>query len=61
MGYRDSLIGAVVGLIISIILMAFLLSEIGESLEITTKAIFQHCVPVLSCIVGAYMGYEYNN
>ena len=59
MGDKEALIGAFAGLIIGVILMAFLLSQIGNKLDPTTNAIFRYCVPILFCIYGAYKGYEY--
>jgi len=60
MGYKEAFIGAVLGLMIGVILMAFLLSEIGSQLDPMTYAIFAYCVPILFCIYGAYKGYEYD-
>jgi len=60
MGYKEAVLGAVLGLVIGVILKAFLLSEIGSQLDSTTYAIFEYCVPILFCIIGAYKGYEYD-
>ena len=61
MGIKEALFGAIGGLIIGVILMAYLVSQIGENLDPTTNAIFTIFVPILFCIAGAYMGYEYKN
>ncbi len=60
MGYKEAVIGAIGGLIIGIILMAFLISQIGNQMDPTTKGIFTNFIPILFLLAGAYTGYEYD-
>ena len=59
MGYKKAVIGGIAGLIIGLILQAFILSEIGDSLSAMSKAIWMFFVPIVFSIGGVFIVYEY--
>jgi len=59
MGFKNALIGAGLGLVIGVILMIFILSEIGSQFDPMTYETFNYGVPILCGIYGAYEGYKH--
>lgn len=59
MGYKEAIIGGIIGLIIGLISLNFILSTIGDNLSETSKATWMLFVPVVFSISGVKIGYEY--
>lgn len=60
MGLRTALIGGVIGLVVGILLMLYIMSNIGSNFNQMERDILTYSIPVLFCLICAYIGYEYN-
>ena len=58
LGFKNAIIFGIIGLVIGIILVAYIISQIGSSLTPETRWIWEVVVPILFMIAGLSSGYK---